>query len=296
MNSALMTFLMLSAAAGAGMLAGIIVYRLILRVRLRMAAPRPVVTRVSVPPRARVSAAWAELARDPRSAQSKKMLLAAGIVCFVMGFALTGKIIFAVMCAVAPLVGVRFMHARAAALAAGATNAQLAEALGMLANNLRAGQSLQQALESLAAESAQPLSLQWAQLISEVRLGMPMDEALEGVGRRVQTPEMSMAITAMRLARETGGNLADILTRVAAIIGERRKVEGKIKALTAQGRASGVIMSFIPFVLLVVMYALEPSLAGLLFTTVLGNLMLVAVVAMLVTGAFVINKIVDISI
>lgn len=296
MNAGIMTFLALSGSAGAGMLIGMAVYRLIQRVRVRAAAPRPVVPRISVPPRARVTAAWAELARDPRSARSKKILLAAGIVCCAAGFALTGKIIFALICAIAPLAGARVMYARAAARVAGVMNVQLAEALGMLANNLRAGQSLQQSLESLAAESAPPLSLQWAQLISEVRLGMPMDEALDGVGRRVQTPEMSMAIIAMRLARETGGNLADILTRVVAIIGERRKVEGKIKALTAQGRASGVIMSFIPFVLLAVMYALEPSLAGLLFTTVLGNLMLVAVIAMLATGAFVINKIVDISI
>lgn len=298
MNMVLALYIACSAIA-AGAVVGILVFR---GIRRRMVARAAAVPAQPLTPAPRRSlrelfhGAYAELSRGRRSRQSKKILLLIGVMSLSLGGILTGKIIFALISALGAVAGVHVYFNRREQRIREQINAQLAEALGMIAGGVRAGQSLQQAFEFLAGQLKPPLSLEFTQVLSAVRLGMPLDEALQGLARRVPTPDMIMAVNAIHLAKETGGNLAEILTRVAATIAERRKIQGKVNALTAQGRASGTIMSIVPFILLGVLYVMEPAIVGLLFTTFLGNLMLLAVIVMIAAGAFIIGRIVNISI
>jgi tight adherence protein B len=103
-------------------------------------------------------------------------------------------------------------------------------------------------------------------------------------------------VTSLNVARETGGNIGEMLTRLASTMRERRKLQGRIAALTAQGKASGLVMSFAPFVLLIALYAMEPATFGLLFTTVAGNILLTVAVIMVGCGGMLINRLVKIDI
>ena len=243
-----------------------------------------------------VKSAVAELAQDRRSRRSKKIMAVLAMGLFLCGEMATGKMLFALICAVVGTGGMYAYSIRQEKRSRDRINLQLAEALTMIANSVRAGQSLQQALEFLTQESQPPLSFEFSQMVSEMRFGTPLFDALQGFARRVPTADVVMAVNAIHLAKETGGNLAEILTRVASTIAERRKIQGKVNALTAQGRASGMIMSIIPFVLLGLLYAMEPSMIELLFTTFLGNLMLLAVIVMISAGAYMIDKIVNVSV
>ncbi|MFH1714640.1 MAG: type II secretion system F family protein [Elusimicrobiota bacterium] len=174
-------------------------------------------------------------------------------------------------------------------------DAQLIEAFGMLANSLKAGQSLLQALETMLANSKPPVSVEFSEVLREVKLGKSFDKALISLGQRIKSKDLSMAITSINLARETGGNLSEILLKIAYTMRERKKLYGKIDAMTTQGKSSGVILSFAPFGVLGLMYLIEPEMIGLMFTTTFGKVMLLLCIGMVLMGMHVINKIVDIK-
>jgi tight adherence protein B len=299
MNAIIVPVCIVGGSSAAGAAAGILVYRVILRWQRHrvLSSPAPLrPPRIPFSLRSMLKGAYDELSRDRRSRRSKKITLLIAAGAFLAGGVLTGKIIFALICAAGAAAGTHAYFVRRAKRNREQINTQLGEALGMIANSVRAGQSLHQALELLSREAPQPLSMEFSQVISELRFGTPLYETLQGLVKRVPTADMTMAVNAMHLAKETGGNLAEILTRVASTIAERRKIQGKVNTLTAQGRASGMIMSMVPFILLAVLYGMEPSMVGLLFTTFLGNLMLLAVIAMISAGAFIIDRIVNVSV
>jgi tight adherence protein B len=172
---------------------------------------------------------------------------------------------------------------------------QLVEALASIAASVKAGHSLLQALESTSKELKEPMSGELLAALNAVKLGVPLDQALRDLARRNPGKELRTAVVSLNVARETGGNLGEALTRISAAISDRKRMRSKIFALTSQGRASGKVMSVIPFFLLCVLYLMEPDITGLLFSTVPGNIMLAVVVIMILTGAFLIKKVTDID-
>ena len=109
-------------------------------------------------------------------------------------------------------------------------------------------------------------------------------DALKNLAERVPTPDLDMVVTSIVTIRETGANLAEVFDVIAHTVRERKKVEGKIQAMTAEGMTQGVMMCAVPPVLIIAFYFLDPTLVAPLFTTVLGILMLLVIAALDVMG------------
>jgi tight adherence protein B len=175
-------------------------------------------------------------------------------------------------------------------------NAQLGEALTLVSSSLRSGLSLPQGVELVVQEMEPPIAEEFAIVIKENRLGLAFDEALSNLAERVPTPDLDMVVTAIVTIRETGANLAEVFDVIAHTVRERKKVEGKIQAMTAEGMTQGMLMCAVPPILIIAFYFLDPTLVEPLFTTVLGILMLLVIVAMDAMGMWMILNTVKIDV
>ncbi len=174
--------------------------------------------------------------------------------------------------------------------------AQLPDALELIARALRAGQSLAAAIHLVGEEMKPPIAQEFALAYEEQNLGIPLEEALRNMTRRVPSLDLKFFATAVVLQRQTGGDLAEVLDKISHLIRERFKIWGQIQALTGEGRMSGVVLLALPPVLLAVMYYLNPDYTSLLFTHPQGQKMLAGAVIMQILGALVIRKIVNIKV
>jgi len=233
---------------------------------------------------------------DPKSKASQTLKIYGGLISFVLILILTMKLIFAVIVGVGFFAGIGWYFNGKIKKKMELFDNQLVEALGMVTNSVRSGQSLMQALENMVKDTKDPISTEFAGALRQVKLGVPLSQALDVITERVKSKDLKIVITSINLARDAGGNLGEILLRIANTMRERKKIQGKINSLTAQGRMSGMVMGAVPFLLLAVLYLIEPEMMGLLFTTVLGNLMLAVAIVMISLGMFVINKIINIDI
>ena len=133
-------------------------------------------------------------------------------------------------------------------------------------------------------------------LLREQRLGVTFDTALDNLEKRVPLEDFTLFTAALRVSRETGGNLAETLERLAETLRQKLTIEGKIRALTAQGKLQGIIVGLLPFALMAVLFQMEPAAMSKLFTTWYGYAVIGFIVVMEVIGAFLIKKIVTIDI
>lgn len=173
---------------------------------------------------------------------------------------------------------------------------QLPDALMVLAGGLRAGVSLSVAIAQLVREAQPPLAQEFDLLQREQRLGVALDEALENLNRRVPTQSMTLVVSAMRIASSTGGGLAETLERAAHTVRSRLAMEGKIRALTAQGKLQAIVVGLLPFALLFVLTKMEPEAMAQLWTTRIGHASLVVIVILEFFGIMLIRKIVAIDV
>jgi tight adherence protein B len=140
-----------------------------------------------------------------------------------------------------------------------AFNSELSDTIMLLANSLRAGSSFLQALEMIVRETRPPISTEFARVIREVNLGLPLDEALGNLQRRVRSDDLDLMTTAIAIHHTVGGNLAEILDSIAFTIRERVRIKGEIRTLTAQQRMSGYVVGFLPVGLVIVMSVIAPT-------------------------------------
>jgi len=175
-------------------------------------------------------------------------------------------------------------------------NVQLVDALMNISNSLRAGFSLNQALDLVHREMPNPISQEFRLVCQELRLGLPMEEALENLYRRMPLPDVDLVVTAIAIVRDVGGNLTEVFDNIAHTIRERHRIEGKIRALTAQGKLQAIVVCLIPFVLGGAMYVVAPDLFAPMITTPLGWAMIAACLVLIVLGWLWIRKIVAIDV
>jgi tight adherence protein B len=173
---------------------------------------------------------------------------------------------------------------------------QLPDTLAALAGALRAGLGLGQAIGTLAEQQPAPMRHEFALLLRKQRLGMPLDRALDELAIRTPRAEFRIFVTATRIARELGGNLAESLDRLADTLRRKRAMEDRIDALTSQGRLQGWIVGVLPLALMAVLNALEPEVMGRMFTTSSGWAVLVGIAVLLGTGGLLIRRIVRIDV
>lgn len=173
---------------------------------------------------------------------------------------------------------------------------QLLDALSFLSNGLKSGLSVVQAMEMVKDELPNPVSQEFGVVMNEQRLGLPMEDALINLEKRINTEDIQILVTSINILRQSGGNLAETFDTIGYTIRERKKVEGKIKSLTAQGVSQGVIIVCMPFVLAWILYMFDPQLISRLWTTALGWVMLAFMLFLQTCGALMIKKIVTIRV
>jgi tight adherence protein B len=197
----------------------------------------------------------------------------------------------------------RFWLARRRNSRLGAFNKQLPDTITLIANALRAGSSFLQAIELVVRESRPPISTEFARVIREVNLGLPFDQALENMVRRVRSDDLELMATAISIQHQVGGNLAEILDSIAYTIRERVRIKGEIRTLTAQQRLSGYVVGFLPIGLAGFLFIAAPGFMEPMFANPPEVLGLPAGVVILIFGGFMmfmgfmfIRRIVDIEV
>jgi tight adherence protein B len=141
-----------------------------------------------------------------------------------------------------------------------------------------------------------PIAKEFGRVYEEQNLGIPLEEALRAITERVPNLDLRFFVTSVAIQRQTGGDLAEILDKIGHVIRERYKILGQVKALTAEGRLSGLVLIALPFGLFLMMLHTKPDYIQLLWTDPLGVKMSVFALILQVLGAYAIKKIVDIKV
>jgi tight adherence protein B len=173
---------------------------------------------------------------------------------------------------------------------------QLPDALELVARALRAGHSLAAGMHVVAEEMPSPIADEFGRVYEEQNLGIPIEEALKSMSDRVPNLDLRFFVTSVAIQRQTGGDLAEILDKIGYVVRERYRILGQVKALTGEGRLSGVVLIALPFALFAFMLHIKPDYVQALWTHDLGIKMSIFALIAQVLGAIVIKKIVDIKV
>jgi tight adherence protein B len=173
---------------------------------------------------------------------------------------------------------------------------QLPDALMMLSGGMRAGVGLISAIQQLVQEAQAPISQEFSLMLREQRLGVILEQSLTNLNRRMPTQTTTLVVSAMRIASETGGGLAETLERTSHTIRSRLQMEGKIRALTAQGKLQAWVVGLLPIVLMVILNKMEPEAMSLLWNTRMGWATLAVIAFFEFMGIYVIRKIIAIDV
>lgn len=173
---------------------------------------------------------------------------------------------------------------------------QLVDGLNLMANSLKSGLNLPQVIDVLVQEMPDPISQEFGLVVSQQKLGLTVDEALEKMLERIPSEDLNLAVHAVLILRETGGDLSETFEVISNTIRQRRKVDGKIKAMVQQGKTQGFLLLLMPFGLGLLLYFLNPGFLEPLFTTRLGWMMIIAMLFFQTLGALWIRKIIKIDV
>jgi tight adherence protein B len=173
---------------------------------------------------------------------------------------------------------------------------QLPEALGLMGRSLKAGHSFPSSMQLVAEEMANPMGIEFFKTFKEFNYGLDLNDALMNLYKRNQLRDLKFFITAIVIQRETGGNLVEILDKIAHLIRERFKLVNQIKALTAEGRLSGLILTLLPVVIAFLIWRMNPKYISLLWTHPTGKLMSGLAFFFQMLGILTIKKIVNIKV
>jgi tight adherence protein B len=173
---------------------------------------------------------------------------------------------------------------------------QLPEAMELVARALRAGHSLAAGLHVVAEEMPAPISKEFGRVYEEQNLGITLEDALKSLCERVPNLDLKFFVTSVVIQRQTGGDLAEILDRIGYVIRERIKILGQVKALTAEGRLSGIVLIALPIGLFILMLWMKPDYIELLWKDPVGIKMSIGAIISMMVGTFAIKKIIDIKV
>ncbi len=229
-----------------------------------------------------------------------KKLFAANLAVMALGtllaWMLTGSVLLAVpvffALAMLPRMGYAWMRKRRLRQ----FEQQLPDALMMLCGSLRAGASMSSAIQQMASEAQNPLAQEFSLVLREQRLGVSMEQSLNNLSRRVPTQTTVLVVSAMRIASETGGGLAETLERSSHTIRSRLQMEGKIEALTAQGKMQAWVVGSLPILLMLVLNQMEPDSMAMLWHSRIGWATLVVIAFLEVMGVYLIRRITAIDV
>lgn len=175
-------------------------------------------------------------------------------------------------------------------------DAQLVDAVTLVANSLKAGLNMVQAIEMVTREMGPPIKQEFAFALRENRLGKPVMQAFADMKDRIPSKDLAITVNTMNIAQETGGVLSEVFLKIADTIRERNRIRGRIDTLTAQGRLQGIVMTLLPWFLGGVLYLIDPALMKPMFVTNEGHIILGVIVVLEIIGWLMIRKIMVIDI
>jgi len=172
----------------------------------------------------------------------------------------------------------------------------LPEAIDLITRALRAGHSINAAIEMVSREIPNPVGIEFRRTFEEQNFGLPMREAMTNLAARVPIPDLQFLVTAILVQKETGGNLVEILEKTATVLRERLRLKGQLAIYTAQGRLTGWILAGMPFFIFIGMSFLNPKYARILIEDPLGRILIYVGLTLMFIGGFIIRKIVDVKV
>jgi len=228
----------------------------------------------------------------------RQLLLMTLAVAAVLG--LLGYVIFnwfvAVLIAVAgflvPFLGIKKLRERRIHRFEG----QLVDAMAQMSAAFRAGLTLAQATENIAQDMPPPLSQEFGLFVKEIKLGVPQDEALQNMADRVGSEDLQLVVTSTNVARQLGGNMAEMYDIISATIRERFRLEGRIRALTAQGKLQGWVVGAMPLILGLILNMMRPDLMEPMIHSNFGYALISLILVMELVGIWMIRRIVAIDV
>ena len=173
---------------------------------------------------------------------------------------------------------------------------QLPSTLQLLSGALQAGHSLQQAVDTVVHEAGDPIAGEFQRVLTEARLGRPLEEAFEAMAKRTNSIDFKWTVMAIRLQRQVGGNLAEVLSTVSQTIRDRYALKRQVKALSAEGRLSSLILSVLPVLMFVALLIFNPLFLRPLFSTGIGIVMMAGAAVLMIFGVFWLKKITEIKV
>ncbi len=221
---------------------------------------------------------------DP--ARLRLFYLLTPVVCGLLAWMLSGMLIGLVGGAVVGIVllriWLRVLHAQRQKKFQG----MLVDTLLLISSCVRAGLSMLQAFTVVAEEMPAPASQEIGLLLKEIRMGVSMEDALDHFRKRMPSEEVTLFVTAVLVARETGGDITTIFTKLVETLRERKKIKEKILTLTFMAKAQGLVMAMLPMIFMYIVYKMDPSHVRFFFVDPLGQLFFAGVVVAQLIGAF----------
>jgi len=178
-------------------------------------------------------------------------------------------------------------------------NDQLPDMLNLMVNGLRAGFSTVQAMEAVSKELPAPISVEFRRLVQEMQIGIPMEQALDNLFRRIPSEDLDLIIAAINVQREVGGNLAEILDTISYTIRERVRIKGEIRVMTSQVMYSGRFLSVLPFILGAILWFINRSYMMMFFnpeTKICGGIMIGVIILLISSGYFAMTRVANIEV
>jgi tight adherence protein B len=173
---------------------------------------------------------------------------------------------------------------------------QLPEALDLMARALRAGHAFSVGMKMIGDEFPDPIGPEFNRTVEEISFGIDVPQAMGNLNDRVISTDLKFFVTALVVQRETGGNLAEIIEAISRLIRQRFELLGRVKALSAEGRMSGIILFLMPIVMAVVLWVMNESYMRILFEDELGQMMALGSGLLMIVGAYVMKNMCDIKV
>jgi tight adherence protein B len=208
----------------------------------------------------------------------------------------TGTILLAALLGVGAMFAPQLVYRHLARRRLEAIELALPDVLAQIAGAMRAGATLSIAIENMLRETRGPISQEFGMVLKEQRVGVPIEQALVNLSQRVRCENVDLVVAAALIAKDVGGNLAEIFERLSTTLRQKIAMEGKINALTAQGKLQGWVVGLLPLGLLLVLSQLESRAVDALLSSLAGWIWLALILILELLGLFMIRKIVSIDV
>jgi len=220
------------------------------------------------------------------------LAVAAGLAALVVSRSFLVALPLAIVGSAVPTLYVRYRRNRRL----GQFEEMLPESIDLVGRALRAGHPLSAGFKMAADDGAEPVAGEFRRVFEEQRFGLPLQDSLLGMADRIDLVDVRILVTAILIQREVGGNLAEILDNLSAVVRARFTIRRQIRVYTAQGRLTGYLLALLPFMLFGILYTINPEYMSVLFTDPIGKILVGVALVMQLAGFFWIRKIVNIEI